>query len=126
MAGCSSWSGKNSRRSLQSLENAQRNMAAFMQGKRGTLRVGFMKNMDPHLLVGLFGGFVRANPHVILEPVSATSRDLCQMAADGKLDALVGMTTSQNAQMRRALLDSYPLVERLMDYTLTRQDHTAT
>ena len=61
------------RKAIDSLDEATREMRSYQQGEAGPLRVGFLRNCDPQLLVETFDPFLRAHPGVLFEPRSASS-----------------------------------------------------
>lgn len=98
------------RKAIDSLDEATREMRSYQQGEAGPLRVGFLRNCDPQLLVETFNPFLRAHPGVLFEPRSASSHELFLMAKKGSIDAFVCMETRENCALEHHRLRSYPLV----------------
>ncbi len=97
-------------KAIGSLEEATRNMHAYLQGKAGPLRVGFLRNCDPQLLVQTFDAFLRDHPGIAFEPRSASNHELFLMSEQGRIDAFVCMETRKNSALEHYRLRSYPLV----------------
>lgn len=97
-------------RVMGSLEEATSDMSAYLKGEAGPLRVGFLRNCDPQLLVHTFGAFLKAHPAISFEPRSASNHELFLMAEQGQIDAFVCMETRENAALEHYRLRSYPLV----------------
>jgi DNA-binding transcriptional LysR family regulator len=97
-------------KAIGSLEETTRDILAYVRGEAGPLRVGFLRNCDPQLLVQTFAPFLRANPGISFEPRSASSHELLLMAEQGRIDAFVCMETHENSTLEHYRLRSYPLV----------------
>ncbi|WP_294581751.1 LysR family transcriptional regulator [uncultured Thomasclavelia sp.] len=97
------------KRIINQVDLTKNNLTAYHQGSAGTLKLGFLKNLDPTLLVNLVTSFKKHYPLVNLELYSYSNLELYQQLTNSNLDVILGIDNHQN-NYQKLLIKKYPLV----------------
>lgn len=97
------------KRIINQVDLTKNNLTAYHQGSAGTLKLGFLKNLDPALLVNLVTSFKKHYPLVNLELYSYSNLELYQQLTNSNLDVILGIDNHQN-NYQKLLIKKYPLV----------------
>lgn len=97
------------KRIINQVDLTKNNLTAYHQGSAGTLKLGFLKNLDPALLVNLVTIFKKHYPLVNLELYSYSNLELYQQLTNSNLDVILGIDNHQN-NYQKLLIKKYPLV----------------
>lgn len=97
------------KRIINQVDLTKNNLTAYHQGSAGTLKLGFLKNLDPALLVNLVTSFKKHYPLVNLELYSYSNLELYQQLTNSNLDVILGIDNHKN-NYQKLLIKKYPLV----------------
>lgn len=88
----------------------EENMVSFLRGEKGTLKVGFLKNMDPHMLISIITEFRALHPQIVLDLRCAANAELYDRLANNSLDCIMAQPPSKTDTYNFVILKQYPLV----------------
>lgn len=95
---------------LFQVNRSQNNFEAYLNGNQGVFRIGFLKNLDPNLLVNIFNNFQKKYPHVTIRVDSFSSIELYQQLEHSKIDIALGVALDKYQNYQKLLISKYPLV----------------
>lgn len=86
------------------------NMKSFLYGEKGIIKIGFLKNLDPKLLVDIFSRFSNMYPLVDIKVSSYANYQLYQELDKGKIDIAFGLSSQEFYNYKKILIKKYPLI----------------
>ncbi|WP_295251258.1 LysR family transcriptional regulator [uncultured Catenibacterium sp.] len=95
---------------MKEIDIAYQVIDAYKRGESGIIHIGFLKNSDEKLIVGLLETIKKAYPSIILEYRAYRRIELIQLFNERELDLIIMM---QNNALKgpSLLLKTYPLVK---------------
>ncbi|MDD8048404.1 MAG: LysR family transcriptional regulator [Thomasclavelia sp.] len=100
---------KEAKDSVKQFYLSKTNMEEYLDGTRGKLKIGFLKNLDPSLLIKINNDFNELYPHLILDFKSYSSFNLYENLELGNIDVGLGIKKDSN-ELETILIKEYPLV----------------
>lgn len=97
-------------RILHQVQISEENMNLFLNGDLGTLKVGFIRNMDPAVLTGIVNEFARKNPNIHLDLSSHDQNTLYKMLKEGQFDCIMTFAQPCNLDCSSVLIRRYELM----------------
>ena len=95
---------------MKEINTAKQVVDAYKRGESGIVRIGFIKNSDEKLTVGLLETIKKTYPSIVLEYRAYRRIELIQMFNERELD-LVIMMENNALKGSSLLLKTYPLVK---------------
>lgn len=86
------------------------NMKSFLNGDKGIIKIGFLKNLDPKLLVNIFSKFTTMYPLVDIKVSSYANYQLYQELEKGKIDLAFGLSSQEFCNYKKIFIKKYPLI----------------
>lgn len=97
-------------RILHQVQLSEENMKLYLNGDLGTLKVGFIRNMDPSVLTGIVNEFARMNPNIHLDLSSHDQSTLYESLKEGQLDCIMTFPQPCSLDCSSVLIRRYELM----------------
>lgn len=88
---------------------SKNNFISYQQGITGNLKIGFLKNLDPNLLVKIISKLNKKYPLLTIELNSYSNHELYQQLENATIDLALTMS-NHDPRYQQILINKYPLV----------------
>ena len=88
---------------------SKNNFISYQQGITGNLKIGFLKNLDPNLLVKIISKLNKKYPLLTIELNSYSNHELYQQLESATIDLALTMS-NHDPRYQQILINKYPLV----------------
>lgn len=88
---------------------SKNNFISYQQGITGNLKIGFLKNLDPNLLVKIISKLNKKYPLLTIELNSYSNHELYQQLESATIDLALTMS-DHDSRYQQILINKYPLV----------------
>lgn len=88
---------------------SKNNFISYQQGITGNLKIGFLKNLDPNLLVKIISKLNKKYPLLTIELNSYSNHELYQQLESATIDLALTMSNHDH-RYQQILINKYPLV----------------
>lgn len=88
---------------------SKNNFISYQQGITGNLKIGFLKNLDPNLLVKIISKLNKKYPLLTIELNSYSNHELYQQLESATIDLTLTMS-NHDPRYQQILINKYPLV----------------
>lgn len=88
---------------------SKNNFISYQQGITGNLKIGFLKNLDPNLLVKIITKLNKKYPHLSIDLNSYSNLELYHQLETATIDLALTMS-NHDPRYQQILINKYPLV----------------
>lgn len=88
---------------------SKNNFISYQQGITGNLKIGFLKNLDPNLLVKIITKLNKKYPHLSIDLNSYSNLELYHQLETANIDIALTMS-DHDSRYQQILINKYPLV----------------
>ena len=95
---------------LKAVDQSFQHMKAYKRGESGCLKIGFLKDFAPDILIGMIQNFKQQYPQIELELGGYSNHLLYEKLWRGELDIIICMDSHEAGRFVKWKLADYPLV----------------